>query len=201
LQAAKFRSPSRGQFGGRQILSAVDALEESFPDRRFPFCSERIQSHRRLFLQLCNSRAAPWQPRAGVPDVVGSRRPSPYNFRAGIQSFQGVVAQFPGETLRGRVMLTARPSGRPRAGREFQARHKTSAARSPRVPAFAGTTCVSSWTVRFPDLFKQRAVRPRRRAGKRRAGKLAQFLFLRKTILKFPQPRNLPSTRPDDARP
>src|SRR5271154_3319679 len=41
---------------------------------------------------LANSRAAPRQPRARVPDVVGSGLPSPYHFRAQIQSFQGVAA-------------------------------------------------------------------------------------------------------------
>ena len=42
-----------------------------------------------------------------VLDVVGSRRPSPYHFRARIQSFQGVAAPFPGET----VLPSASPTG------------------------------------------------------------------------------------------
>src|SRR5277367_2300730 len=43
---------------------------------------------------LANSRAAPRQPRAGLPDVVGSGITSPYDFRARIHSFQGVAAPF-----------------------------------------------------------------------------------------------------------
>src|SRR5271169_1207159 len=35
------------------------------------------------------------QPRARVPDLVGSRLPRPYHFRARIQSFQAVAAPFP----------------------------------------------------------------------------------------------------------
>src|SRR5277367_2189984 len=48
---------------------------------------------------LANSRAAPRQPRARLPDVVGSGLPSPYHFRARIQSFQGVAAPFAGESV------------------------------------------------------------------------------------------------------
>jgi hypothetical protein len=35
------------------------------------------------------------RPRFGALDVVGSRLPRPYNFRAGNQSFQWVATQFP----------------------------------------------------------------------------------------------------------
>src|SRR5271154_618502 len=45
------------------------------------------------------SRGAPRQPRARVPDVVGLGLPSPYHFRARIQSFQGVAAPFAGESV------------------------------------------------------------------------------------------------------
>ena len=45
------------------------------------------------------SRGGPRQPRARVPDVVGSGLPSPYHFRARIQSFQGVAAPFAGESV------------------------------------------------------------------------------------------------------
>src|SRR5271170_8012365 len=45
------------------------------------------------------SRAAPRQPRARLPDVVGSGLPSPYHFRARIQSFQGVAAPFAGDSV------------------------------------------------------------------------------------------------------
>ena len=34
-----------------------------------------------------------------VPDLVGSRLPSPYHFRARIQSFQAVAAPFPGDSV------------------------------------------------------------------------------------------------------
>ena len=70
---------------------------------RFQFCIERFQSIRHLFLQLrhsCGSSAgaAHGQP-ARVPDLVGSRLPSPYQFRARIQSFQAVAAPFPGDSV------------------------------------------------------------------------------------------------------
>src|SRR5271156_1103312 len=39
------------------------------------------------------------QPCAPVPDLVGSRFPSPYHFRARIQSFQAVAAPFPGNSV------------------------------------------------------------------------------------------------------
>ena len=67
--------------------------------RRFQSCIERLQSLRRLFLGLCNSHAAPRQPRLRVPDLVDSRFPSPYHFRARIQSFQGVAAPFLGDSV------------------------------------------------------------------------------------------------------
>ena len=43
--------------------------------------------------------SCPHQPRSRVPDLVGSRLPSPYHFRARIQSFQGVAAPFPGDSV------------------------------------------------------------------------------------------------------
>src|SRR5665811_302018 len=49
--------------------------------------------------------------RARVPDVVGSRRPSPYNFRAGIQPFQGVAAPFPTVEATTTFARTIRPPG------------------------------------------------------------------------------------------
>jgi hypothetical protein len=72
------------------------------PKYLFQFCIERSQSVRRLFLQLrhCGSSAgvAHGRPRARVPDLVGSRLPSPYHFRARIQSFQAVAAPFRGDS-------------------------------------------------------------------------------------------------------
>src|SRR5271155_1093953 len=50
------------------------------------------------FLRLVNrSRARPAA--AGVPDLVGSRLPGPYHFRARIQSFQAFAAPFPGDSV------------------------------------------------------------------------------------------------------
>ena len=42
--------------------------------------------------------AAHGRPRARAPDVVGSRLPRPYHFRARIQSYQAVAAPFPGDS-------------------------------------------------------------------------------------------------------
>ena len=57
----------------------------------------------RLFLQLrhggSSAGVAHGRPRARVPDVVGSRLPSPYHFRARIQSFQALAAPFPGDSV------------------------------------------------------------------------------------------------------
>ncbi len=55
-------------------------------------------------LQLCHSYGssagvAHGPPRARVPHLVGSRLPRPYHFRARIQSFQGVAAPFPGDSV------------------------------------------------------------------------------------------------------
>src|SRR5271155_1973036 len=43
--------------------------------------------------------SCPHQPRSRVPDLVGSRLPSPYHFRARIQSFQGVATPFAGDSV------------------------------------------------------------------------------------------------------
>jgi hypothetical protein len=52
------------------------------------------------FLQLCHScGVAHGQPRARLLHLVGSRLPSPYHFRARIQSFQPVAAPFPGDSV------------------------------------------------------------------------------------------------------
>ena len=55
-------------------------------------------------LRLCDSGGssagvAHGQPPARVPDLVGSRFPSPYHFRARIQSFQAVAAPVPGDSV------------------------------------------------------------------------------------------------------
>ena len=54
-------------------------------------------SNSTTFLRL--PAGAHGQPRARIPDVVGSRLPRPYHFRARIQSFQAVAAPFPGEPV------------------------------------------------------------------------------------------------------
>src|SRR5271156_3136056 len=81
-----------------------------------------------LFLQLrhCGSSAgvAHGRPRARVPHLVGSRLPSPYHFRARIQSFQGIAAPFPGDSTLSSDPLAPRnflrdridPLERPRGG-------------------------------------------------------------------------------------
>src|ERR1700688_3561176 len=65
------------------------------------FCNFATSSF--SFLQLRHSRGlsgvAHGQPRARVPDLVGSRFPSPYHFWARIQSFQAVAAPFPGDSV------------------------------------------------------------------------------------------------------
>ena len=61
------------------------------------------------------SAGAHGQPRARVPDVVASRSPRPYHFRARIQSFQAVAAPFPGDlrvaarSSRGAILATETP--------------------------------------------------------------------------------------------
>src|SRR5271163_4683190 len=82
--------------------------------RRFQFCIERLQSLRRLFLQLCHSfgssaGAAHGELPARLPHLVGSRPPSPYHFRARIQSFQAVAAPFPGDSVLPSDTLAPRP--------------------------------------------------------------------------------------------
>jgi hypothetical protein len=97
LQPGKFPSSRRAQHSPQH--------RDAERRRRFQFCLARFQSIGRLFLQLSQitnrrPRAAAKNPergrRAHVPDVVGSRLPSPYHFPARIQSFQAVAAPFPG---------------------------------------------------------------------------------------------------------
>src|SRR5271163_966509 len=79
------------------------------------FCIERFQIVRRLFLQRRNSRdssagVAHGQPRGRIPDLVGSRLPSPYHFRARIQSFQAVAAPFRGDPFLPSASIAAIPA-------------------------------------------------------------------------------------------
>jgi hypothetical protein len=57
-----------------------------------------IAEGRRWLSAYIAARQPKWRgPRGRVPDVVGSRLPRPYHFRAQIQSFQAVAAPFPGD--------------------------------------------------------------------------------------------------------
>jgi hypothetical protein len=58
------------------------------------FCNYGNLSFSRLV-----SRGSHGQARARVPDLVGSRLPSPYHFRARIQSFQDDATPFPGDSV------------------------------------------------------------------------------------------------------
>jgi hypothetical protein len=82
--------------------------------------------------QLCHSRGmsglAQGQPRARVPHLVGPRLPSPYHFRARIQSFQAVAAPFPGD-----VVLPSALAPRSRRPRRLRLKDPRSARRSPPI--------------------------------------------------------------------
>jgi len=75
---------------------------QSNPSAYFSSASSEVKVLGAFFWQLrhCGSSAgvAHGRPRARVPDLVGSRLPSPYHFRARIQSFQGIAAPFPGDS-------------------------------------------------------------------------------------------------------
>ena len=63
-----------------------------------------------FFCTFATPMLAPRQPRTHVPDLVGSRFPSPYHFRARIQSFQGVAAPFPGDSVLPAASRAATPA-------------------------------------------------------------------------------------------
>src|SRR5271170_5566208 len=54
-----------------------------------------IAEGRRWLSAYIAARQPKWRKVGRVPDVVGSRLPRPYHFRARIQSFQAVAAPFP----------------------------------------------------------------------------------------------------------
>jgi hypothetical protein len=64
------RRSGQPPIGDRRWRGCRHGREGRVFGRRFQFCIERIQSVRRLFLQLYNSQAAPYQPRARVPEFV-----------------------------------------------------------------------------------------------------------------------------------
>jgi hypothetical protein len=78
------------------------------PGADFSFASGDFNTLGAFFCNCCNSQAAFKLPHLSVspigqpprvPDLVGSRLPSPYHFRARIQSFQAVAAPFPGGSV------------------------------------------------------------------------------------------------------
>jgi hypothetical protein len=70
----------------------ISVLHRAISKRWAPFSATLSFSGRQ-------SGVAHGQPRARVPYLVGSRLPSPYHFRARIQSFQAVAAPFPGDSF------------------------------------------------------------------------------------------------------
>ena len=95
------RVSNRGLVWAASLCSQRRARRGGGRSRRFHFCIERLQSVRRLFLQLRNfvipaARRPEARTVGRVPDLVGSRLPSPYHFRARIQSFQAVAVPFRG---------------------------------------------------------------------------------------------------------
>ncbi|MFZ0209789.1 MAG: hypothetical protein WAL59_27395, partial [Roseiarcus sp.] len=80
----------------------------------FSFASSDFKALGVFFWQLlqpCHScGVAHGQPRARSLHLVGSRLPSPYHFRARIQSFQPVAAPFPGDSVFAVTALSRRAS-------------------------------------------------------------------------------------------
>jgi hypothetical protein len=117
------------------------------------------------------SEVAHSQPRARAPDLVGSILPSPYQFRARIQSYQALAAPFPGDSARERIDLatgehlrddlrrrrTVSPRPRPRssaaAGSEFADPRSCGAAharfRLRVIPALGGFLKARPWRVLY----------------------------------------------------
>jgi hypothetical protein len=58
-----------------------------------------VATVQRVTSKLPNLSVSPIGQPPRVPDLVGSRPPSPYHFRARIQSFQAVAAPFPGGSV------------------------------------------------------------------------------------------------------
>src|SRR5580704_12917452 len=84
-------------FGWRNADADFSSASSDFKAVGAFFCNSAT-------LRLCDSGGssagdAHGQPRARIPDLVGSRFPSPYHFRAPIQSFQAVAAPFPGDSV------------------------------------------------------------------------------------------------------
>ena len=136
--------------------------------------------------------------KAGLPEPrtvsrrtrsCGSRLPRPYHFRARIQSFQAVAAPFPGdsrsavEPSRAALGSPTRASGRPRAGREFQARRKNVGRAASWIPAFAGNDVLSdislSWT------YSNNAPRAHAQGPGTTCRQTSTFQFVRKKFLKL----------------
>src|ERR1700679_537544 len=96
------------------------------PINRFQLGFVRFQCVAARKSSACNAQAphpfsvgAHGEPRVRVPYLVASRLPRYYHFRAGIQSFQGVAAPFPSDSVlpaasRASTLATAAWDLRPR---------------------------------------------------------------------------------------
>jgi hypothetical protein len=78
-----------------EILVRFRAISMLCEAENFPSASPRVEFDNVLAAPRRSARSAA----RPVPDVVASRLPSYYNFRARIQSFQAVAAPFPGKAV------------------------------------------------------------------------------------------------------
>ena len=78
----------------------ISVLHRAISNRWAPFSATLSQSN---FVFLAARPESRMISRARVPDLVGSRFPSPYHFRARIQSFQAVAPPFPGDSSKPRL--------------------------------------------------------------------------------------------------
>jgi hypothetical protein len=69
----------------------------AFPSRLSSFWASPCRGGTARLSAYIAARQPKWRTVGRVPDVVGSRLPRPYHFRARIQSFQAVAAPFPGD--------------------------------------------------------------------------------------------------------
>ena len=94
------RASSTGPKSPTLVRTGRGCGANSIPSRFERF--QRVARRRISPRHSCGSSGgvARGQPRAArVPHLVGSRLPSPYHFRARIQSFQAVAAPFPGNSV------------------------------------------------------------------------------------------------------
>src|SRR5271169_6996810 len=81
-------------------------MPDSPPNRNRPNAVLRFKALGAFFCNFATPGPPPFlsvgargQMRARIPDLVASRLPRPYHFRARIQSFQVVAAPFPGDSV------------------------------------------------------------------------------------------------------